>query len=345
MATVRIPDEQRTLTDQDEVTRYLATLGIDYERWPDAERRAASMRRPRRCSPRMRPRSSSSRQQGGYVTADVIDVTAQTPNLEAMLAKFSTEHWHDEDEVRFIVRGRGIFHVHPETTGPVIAIEVEAGDLIRVPRGTWHWFDLCGDRDIRAIRLFQDKSGWTPHYTDSGADKGYQPLCIGPSYIPAAGRRRAEPASAPSCWTSRAPPRRSISSTKRCLVTPTPGCGFPRAPLDRSRGPRPTLPGSTPSTLPNHLTLAAPLAGQRPRGGGLRPLADGAGPASPPGSNLCKERSGKRDIARASSRARSIRMCLPALERWRNQGIGIAIFSSGSVQAQQSLFKNTTPAI
>ena len=38
MATVRIPDEQRTLTDQDEVTRYLATLGIDYERWPTAER-------------------------------------------------------------------------------------------------------------------------------------------------------------------------------------------------------------------------------------------------------------------------------------------------------------------
>jgi len=32
---------------------------------------------------------------------------------------------------------------------------------------------------------------------------------------------------------------------------------------------------------------------------------------------------------------------LPALERWRSQGIGIAIFSSGSVQAQRSLFKNT----
>src|SRR5215211_5403163 len=38
MATVRIPDEQRTLTDQEEVTRFLATLGIDYERWPVAER-------------------------------------------------------------------------------------------------------------------------------------------------------------------------------------------------------------------------------------------------------------------------------------------------------------------
>jgi enolase-phosphatase E1 len=31
----------------------------------------------------------------------------------------------------------------------------------------------------------------------------------------------------------------------------------------------------------------------------------------------------------------------PALERWRRQGIDIAIFSSGSVQAQRSLFMNT----
>ena len=122
---------------------------------------------------------------GGYVTADVIDVTADTPGLEAMLAKFNSEHWHDEDEVRFIVRGRGLFHIHPrDGAAPVIAIEVEAGDLIRVPRGTWHWFDLCADRNIRAIRLFQDKSGWTPHYTDSGVDRGYQPVCFGSGYLP-----------------------------------------------------------------------------------------------------------------------------------------------------------------
>lgn len=31
----------------------------------------------------------------------------------------------------------------------------------------------------------------------------------------------------------------------------------------------------------------------------------------------------------------------PTLERWRSQGIDVAIFSSGSVQAQQSLFSNT----
>ena len=113
------------------------------------------------------------------MTADVIDVKPETPNLDAMLAKFSREHWHDEDEVRFIVEGRGLFHIHP-AEGPVFAIEVEAGDLIRVPRGTHHWFDLCAERRIRAIRLFQDPSGWTPHYTDSGIDQGFQPVCFGP---------------------------------------------------------------------------------------------------------------------------------------------------------------------
>ena len=101
-----------------------------------------------------------------------------------MLAKFSREHWHDEDEVRFIIRGHGLFHIHPRQ-GPLTAIEVESGDLIRVPLGTWHWFDLCGDRTIRAIRLFQEQAGWTPHYTDSGLDHNYQPVCLGPSYLPA----------------------------------------------------------------------------------------------------------------------------------------------------------------
>ena len=183
MATVKIPDEKRTLTDQAEVTRYLATLGIDYERWPGAQRVPAGASADEVLAA-YAPEIERLKVRGGYVTADVIDVTAATPGLDAMLAKFNSEHWHDEDEVRFIVRGRGLFHVHPKDGAPVIAIEVEAGDLIRVPRGTWHWFDLCAEKDIRAIRLFQDKSGWTPHYTMSGADKNFQPVCFGPAYFP-----------------------------------------------------------------------------------------------------------------------------------------------------------------
>ena len=44
------------------------------------------------------------RRRGGYVTADVIDVSPETPILEVMLAKFNREH---EDEVRFIIHGPG----------------------------------------------------------------------------------------------------------------------------------------------------------------------------------------------------------------------------------------------
>jgi 1,2-dihydroxy-3-keto-5-methylthiopentene dioxygenase len=182
MAIVRIPDENRSLNDPEVITAHLASIGIGYERWepahavdPDAD--------PVEILAAYSPEIEKLKTPGGYVTADVIDVKPETPNLEAMLAKFSREHWHDEDEVRFIIHGRGLFHIRPRI-GPLTAIEVEAGDLIRVPRGTWHWFDLCADRRIRAIRLFQDPAGWTPHYTDSGMDHNYQPVCLGPSYFP-----------------------------------------------------------------------------------------------------------------------------------------------------------------
>jgi 1,2-dihydroxy-3-keto-5-methylthiopentene dioxygenase len=182
MAVVRIPDENRVLRETADITMHLASIGIDYERWePKAPLEPGASAEEILAS--YEEQIEKLKQRGGYGTADVIDVSPATANLEAMLAKFSREHWHDEDEIRFILDGRGLFHIHPRP-GPLTAIEVEAGDLIRVPRGTYHWFDLCAERRIRAIRLFQDPSGWTPHYTDSGVDGNYQPVCLGSSYFP-----------------------------------------------------------------------------------------------------------------------------------------------------------------
>ena len=182
MALVTISAPQATLRDRAEVTAFLAGHGIEYERWTPDHPVPADASSDALLAAYAREIDTLKRR-GGYVTADVIDVRPDTPNLDLMLAKFSREHWHDEDEVRFIIEGRGVFHIHPPQ-GPVLALEVAAGDLIRVPRGTWHWFDLCGDKRIRAIRLFQDPSGWAPRYTDSGVDAGYEPVCWGPSYIP-----------------------------------------------------------------------------------------------------------------------------------------------------------------
>ena len=184
MALLRIPEEDRTLTEADAVRGFLAEHGIEYER-TGAAPGLTSESTSDEILAAWAPKIEDLKARGGYVVADVIDVKPETPNLDAMLKRFSSEHWHDEDEVRLIVEGRGLFHIHPPGK-PVFALEVEAGDLIRVPRGTHHWFDLCGERRIRAIRLFQDPSGWTPHYTESGEDTKFQPLCFGPAYIPPA---------------------------------------------------------------------------------------------------------------------------------------------------------------
>lgn len=185
MAIVTIPDEKRTLEDPQAISEYLAGIGIDYEQW-DTSRAVAVDAPVNEVLEAYSEEIEKLKVSGGYVTADVIDVNPNTPGLEAMLAKFNREHWHDEDEVRFIIRGRGVFHIHPPDK-PVVSIEVEAGDLIRVPRGTLHWFNLCESREIRAIRLFQDPAGWAPNYTESGVDSNYQPVCLGASYFPAPG--------------------------------------------------------------------------------------------------------------------------------------------------------------
>jgi len=181
MAIVAVPEENLTITDEAQIREYLGAIGIDYARWnvsglgesatDDAILAAYKDEIDKVCA------------RGGYTSVDVINVHSSTPGLDEMLAKFNREHWHDEDEVRFIIHGRGLFHLHPENK-PVVAIEVGPGDMIRVPRGTHHWFNLCKSREIKAIRFFQDKSGWTPHYTNTTAERSYEPVCFGPFYAP-----------------------------------------------------------------------------------------------------------------------------------------------------------------
>ena len=186
MAIVTIPATGRRITEPAEIATFLATQGIHFERWPLADR-VDPAAPAETILAAYAPEIDDLKRRGGFVTADVIDVYPDTPNLDAMLARFSKEHTHTEDEVRFILQGRGVFHVNP-VSGPVFGIEVWAGDLISVPLGTRHWFDLCSDRRIRAIRLFQDTSGWTPHYIEAGVHAGYEPLCLGPAWVAGAER-------------------------------------------------------------------------------------------------------------------------------------------------------------
>jgi len=182
MAIVTRTDDGSVLREPAEIEPFLARFGIWYRRFADIDRIGEEATDEQILQAFAEPIDELKRE-GGYTTADVIDVRPDTPNLDAMLARFSREHWHSEDEVRFVVRGRGIFHIHPADEA-VFRIEVREGDMIKVPQGTLHWFDLCEESRIRCIRLFQDRAGWTPHYSDSGEEQRHEALCFGPRYIP-----------------------------------------------------------------------------------------------------------------------------------------------------------------
>jgi 1,2-dihydroxy-3-keto-5-methylthiopentene dioxygenase len=99
----------------------------------------------------------------GYIEQDLIALRPDTPNLDAICAKFVDEHFHDDDEVRFVLEGEGIFDIRSRDDR-WMRVAVEPGDLIVVPKDRHHRFLLTDAKTIRCVRLFRDMSGWVPHY-------------------------------------------------------------------------------------------------------------------------------------------------------------------------------------
>ncbi|MGV9673873.1 1,2-dihydroxy-3-keto-5-methylthiopentene dioxygenase [Nocardia sp. NPDC003482] len=77
--------------------------------------------------------------------------------------KFLSEHRHAEDEVRFFAGGRGCFYLH--LNDEVLAVVCEAGDLVSVPAGTLHWFDMGTRPDFVAVRFFEEEDGWVGDFS------------------------------------------------------------------------------------------------------------------------------------------------------------------------------------
>ncbi len=181
MAWIRIDDQGTELKDDTEVRQFLSQNGIRYDRW-ELEQRVAPDADESDILAAYAPEIDRLKAEGGYTTADVIEITPQTPNIDELIVKFGQEHTHSEDEIRFTLKGNGVFYIRPEN-GPVFGIYVEAGDLLGVPAGARHWFLLCDNHEIRCVRLFQDPAGWVAHYTDDPVHSGYAPVCWGPTYI------------------------------------------------------------------------------------------------------------------------------------------------------------------
>ncbi|MGH8435255.1 MAG: 1,2-dihydroxy-3-keto-5-methylthiopentene dioxygenase [Pseudomonas sp.] len=155
----------KVLTHLEDIASTLAAVGVRFERWQAAAPIAAGAGQDEVIAA-FRPQIEQLMSERGYVTVDVVSLTRDHPQKAELRAKFLDEHRHAEDEVRFFVAGRGLFTLHIEDY--VYAVLCEKNDLISVPAGTRHWFDMGEHPHFVAIRLFNNPEGWVAQFT--GAD-------------------------------------------------------------------------------------------------------------------------------------------------------------------------------
>ena len=148
--------------DFDRIADELSKAGIRIERW-NADRELADDADNETILAAYQAEIDRLVAEGGYQTWDVVSMHPEHPDKAAFRGKFLDEHTHSEDEVRFFVRGHGLFIMHVEDR--VYSMLCEKDDLISVPANTRHWFDMGPNPRFTAIRLFNTPEGWVAQFT------------------------------------------------------------------------------------------------------------------------------------------------------------------------------------
>lgn len=156
--------------DPGRIAEVLATINVGFERW-QANRALTPAADQAEVIDVYRAEIDRLVAQYGFQSVDVVSLRPDNPNKAAMRAKFLDEHIHSDFEVRFFVDGQGLFYLH--NIGCVYAVLCQAGDLISVPAGARHWFDMGEHPDFKCIRLFSDESGWVAQYTGDNIARSF----------------------------------------------------------------------------------------------------------------------------------------------------------------------------
>jgi 1,2-dihydroxy-3-keto-5-methylthiopentene dioxygenase len=157
----------REARDERSIAAALGAHGVRFERWPRLPSLPPGAGQPAVLTAYQR--EVERLQDEGVKTVDVVRLGGDAADAEfrakAALArlKFLEEHTHGEDEVRFFVEGRGLFYLR--LGDEIHMVLCEAGDLLWVPSGTRHWFDMGTLPSFCAIRFFQNPDGWVGKFT------------------------------------------------------------------------------------------------------------------------------------------------------------------------------------
>jgi len=157
-------DQPASYSDAAVITDRLRAIGVQFEVWQAAAELAADATQEDILAA-YRAQVDALKQQHGFVNADVVSLGPDHPERQALRQKFISEHTHSDFEVRFFVAGQGLFYLH--CGDQVYGLLCNQGDLISVPAGTKHWFDMGERPSFTCIRLFSDPEGWVADYTGS----------------------------------------------------------------------------------------------------------------------------------------------------------------------------------
>lgn len=157
-------------SDHAEIARELGRIGVRFERW-EATQPVAPGASSEEVFAAYRADIDRLVAENGFQSVDVVSIAPDHPQREEMRGKFLDEHFHQEDEVRFFVAGSGLFTLH--VGAKVYQVVCEQGDLISVPDGTSHWFDMGAEPFFVAIRFFTRPDGWIGHFTGSDISRHF----------------------------------------------------------------------------------------------------------------------------------------------------------------------------
>jgi 1,2-dihydroxy-3-keto-5-methylthiopentene dioxygenase len=151
-------------TEHSEISNKLATLGVRFERWQTTQPLSAEAGQEEVLAA-YRADVDRLIAEYGFQSVDVVSMGPDHPQKAELRQKFLAEHTHADFEVRFFVEGSGLFYLH--VGDRVYLVQCEQGDLISVPAGVTHWFDMGENPDFKCIRLFVVPEGWVGDFTGS----------------------------------------------------------------------------------------------------------------------------------------------------------------------------------
>jgi len=159
-----------TLSSFPEISRALSDRGVLFEKWPIQDDLPTDHSQDGVIST-YRSEIDRLMKTFEFRTCDVVSLKPDHPQKLELRKKFTDEHVHSEFEMRFFVAGRGLFYLHIDSQ--VMAVLCERGDLISVPAGVKHWFDMGEHPDFTCIRFFTDPTGWIAEFTGSAISTLY----------------------------------------------------------------------------------------------------------------------------------------------------------------------------